>query len=81
MVVISTVGKVLSRRRPIRELKGDSSQGGSKELEGFREAIDDLSGRVMRLEEERDFYRDLLDSPERPPQIRPPDGEGALPLE
>jgi len=32
-----------------------------------------MSGRLERLEEERDFYRDLLDSPGVPRKIQPPD--------
>ena len=75
LVLISTVGKVLSRRRPPRELRGDSPQGGRGELEGIREAIDQLSGRLGRLEEERDFYKDLLDSPDTRRRIRPSDAE------
>ena len=48
------------RRRPLAE--GDSPRGG-RENDGIREAMDGVLGRLERLEEERDFYRDLLDSP------------------
>ena len=77
LVLISTVGKVLSDRRPRRELKGSSPELGRGELEGIREAMDDLSERLGRLEEERDFYRNLLEAPERPREIRPPEVEEA----
>jgi hypothetical protein len=37
--------------------------------------VDNLSGRLVRLEEERDFYRDLLEAPDRARGIRPPPEE------
>ena len=37
--------------------------------------VDNLSGRLERLEEERDFYRDLLEAPDPARKIRPPTGE------
>ena len=73
--IISVVGKAVSRPVEPRQLPGDSSQGGSGEHESTRAAIDDLSGRLARLEEERDFYKDLLDSPARRREIRPPNTE------
>ncbi len=45
------------------------------EQESTRAAIEELSERLERLEEERDFYKDLLDSPSRPREIHPPDTE------
>lgn len=78
LVLISTAGKVLSRRRPGRDLRGPSPESRSGELEGLREAMDHLSGRVERLEEERDFYKDLLDAPERPHEILPPEVDGLV---
>jgi len=75
LVLISTAGKVLSRRGPRREIRGNSPEGGREEFEGIRDTMHDLSARLERLEEERDFYRDLLDSPEKPREIRPPDME------
>ena len=38
--------------------------------------MDDLSGRLARLEEERDFYKDLLDAPGDRREIGPPGVEG-----
>ncbi len=73
LVLISTVGKVVSRRRSHRELKAPPPAGGHGDFEGMREAIDDMSSRLERLEEERDFYKDLLESPAKPREIRPPD--------
>ena len=73
LVIISTVGKVLSDRRARRQLRGDSPKGGHGDFERIRDTLDDLSGRLQRLEEERDFYKDLLDAPGRHRAIPPPD--------
>ena len=71
--IVRTVGKVARGRLPPPQLKAGSPQGGSAEVEGLREAIDHVSGRVAHLEEERDFYKDLLESPGARGAIRPPD--------
>ncbi len=73
LVLISTLGKALSRRRPRRELPGASPEGGRAEIEHIRDTLDDVTGRLGRLEEERDFYKDLLDSSGRLRGIPPPD--------
>ncbi len=73
LVIISTVGKVVSGRRARRDPRGDLPQGGRAEVERIRDSVDDLGGRLTRLEEERDFYRELLDSPGSPGAISPPD--------
>lgn len=59
LVMITTVGKIASRRmsRPRRD---ESIQSGTEELLRIRDTVADLSGRLERLEEERDFYKDLL---------------------
>ncbi len=75
LVIISTVGKVLSDRRPRREAQGDLPKDAHEELGRIRDTVDDLSGRLGRLEEERDFYKDLLESPGRRRGISPPDME------
>lgn len=72
LVLISTVGKVLSQRLPRERSRSSPPQIGPGEVEGIREAIDELSSRVIRLEEERDFYRQLLEAPEPQREIRPP---------
>lgn len=66
LVLISTIGKVLSDRSarpPLPTHHAERLPPG--EIEGLREAVDDLSQRLHRLEEERDFYKELLESPER----------------
>ncbi len=79
LVAIVSVGRTVRavlvesiRRRPL--LEGDSPEG-SEELAGFREAMDGVIGRLERLEEERDFYKDLLDSPRTRREIPPPAAE------
>ncbi len=60
VVIIVTAGKVVERRMS-RPRRGESLQVGTEELHRIRETIGDLSGRLERLEEERDFYKDLLE--------------------
>lgn len=66
LVIISTVGRIIAARRRPRPLPGDSFQMNAEELHRVRDSITDLSGRVERLEEERDFYKDLLEPPRAP---------------
>jgi hypothetical protein len=74
LVLIITGGIVLiSRRPPRRELEGGAS--GDEDLERIRGTVDELSGRLERLEKERDFYRDLLDAPGGHRKISPPERE------
>lgn len=73
LVLISTVGKVLTERPSRRELKQGREKEprrlGSTEAEILREQIDELNGRLTLIEEERDFYKDLLDAPAPPKKI------------
>ena len=71
VILMNTFGVELLRRLPQRELKADSSPDRA-ELEGIRDAIDGVIGRLERLEAERDFYKDLLDSPGTRREIPPP---------
>ena len=67
LVLISTCVKVLDRRRLRDGVRGDYMRVDTEELHRLRETLGDLSGRVERLEQERDFYKDLLEPlPERP---------------
>ena len=66
VALISTAGKVLGewgqRRAPPPQTPPALPPA---EVERMREVMDDLAERVNRLEEERDFYRELLESPRR----------------
>jgi len=69
LVITVRVVVVESIRRRAR-LEGDSPLGG-RELDGLRDAIEGATVRLDRLEEERDFYKDLLDLPETRRAISP----------
>ena len=75
LVLITTAGNVISRRRLRRPDRGDSLQVGTEELHRIRDTIGDLSGRVERLEEERDFYKDLLDPAKEGRRLIPGEGD------
>ena len=72
LVLISTVGKVARDRREIRTMDKSTSQIGPGALEGLRDTVEEMNTRLRRIEEERDFYRDLLESPQRPHAIPAP---------
>ncbi len=75
LVFISTIGRIaMGRRRPHR-LPGESFHLDAEELHRVRDTITDLSGRVERLEEERDFYKDLLEPPASRSKLPPPHSE------
>ena len=68
IIAHTTVSAVLRHLSEGRKFQGDSAQRRGGELE---RTVDDLSGRLARLEEERDFYKDLLESPGKAHQIPP----------
>lgn len=72
LVLISTVGRIIVARRRPRPLPGESFQVDTEELRRIGDTITDLSGRVERLEEERDFYKDLLEPPSGSRTLPPP---------
>jgi hypothetical protein len=79
LVAIISVGRTVRatmvesiRRRPLQE--GELPQGG-EELAGIREALEGVIVRLDRMDEEREFYKDLLDSPGARREISPPPAE------
>ena len=76
IVLISTIGKVVSHRSPRVERPAKAPQLEKGEAAGMRETLDNLSGRVVRLEEERDFYKELLDAPARQKGLPSPEARG-----
>ena len=75
LVAISTVGRIIAARRRPLPLPGESFQMDTEELHRVRDTIGDLSDRVGRLEEERDFYKDLLEPPSSRGTLPTPDSE------
>ena len=75
LVVIATVARIIERRRRSSPLPGESLRVDAEELHRIGDTIADLSGRVERLEEERDFYKDLLEPPSGSRELPPPDSE------
>lgn len=62
LVLISTVGKAFTRRQERPRLPDESPR--REAMLQLNDAVSELSARVEKLEEERDFYRALLDPPE-----------------
>lgn len=60
VIIATTVAKV-AERRMARPRRDDSLPSGTDELLRVRDTMADLSGRLERLEEERDFYKALLE--------------------
>lgn len=65
LVVVTTIGKVVTELHESRTLGRQPSIAPPAEIEHLREAMDEMSTRLQVLEEERDFYRKLLEAPDR----------------
>ena len=74
LVIITTVGRIVERRLP-RARRGESLQVDTDELHRIRETMSDLGARLERLEEERDFYKDLLEPGKGRRELPPADPE------
>ena len=68
MSVSRIVRTVVGRPR----LPSEPARDNSGELEELRTTLDNVMGRVERLEEEREFFKDLLDAPRSGREIGPP---------
>jgi hypothetical protein len=49
-----------------REHRVEPSRGDHEELAALRAQVDDVADRLGRIEEERDFYKALLEAPKTP---------------
>ena len=74
LVIITTAGRIVERRLP-RPQRGESLKIDTEELHRLRETMSDLGERLERLEEERDFYKDLLEPGAGRPELPPGDPE------
>ena len=76
VVAIVTIGKVITERRagPFLLPAGPPQ---SEEILLLQESIGQLGVRLEKLEEERDFYRALLDPPDKKAAIPPTSGTPA----
>ena len=74
LVLITTIGKVITERGPKVAPPSEGPRLNPAEAENIRQTLDDLNSRLGRLEEERDFYKELLESPEAKRRLRDPDG-------
>ena len=72
LVVVTTIGKVVSEAIGRRQLPPGDGTASYPQVESLRDEIADLGARLHRLEEERDFYKDLLDAPEKRGSLQSP---------
>ena len=65
LVAITTGGRIVTRLLGRRDLprREQPFPQDRAEIEALRASVDDMSDRLGRLEEERDFYRALLEAP------------------
>jgi len=75
IVLISTFGKVLQGRARRVERYRDEPRLPPPELQEMREMLERMEERLGRIEEERDFYRALLDDPRRKEGLPAPPGD------
>ncbi len=76
IVAIVTIGKVMTERQAGPLLPPPGSRP-SEEIDHLQESIGQLSVRLEKLEEERDFYRALLDPPNKKATLPPIPGKQA----
>jgi hypothetical protein len=72
LVIISSAAKIIGSRRRSLPLPRESFQLDAEELHRIRDTIAELGTRLERLEEERDFYKDLLEPPPNRSTLPPP---------
>ena len=61
--MITTIGKVVSDVAGARRFPPPNGHPAPPEIHELRDALSDVSTRLHKLEEERDFYRALLEAP------------------
>ena len=73
LVLITTVGKIVSEALERRSLPPTGGTALPPGVDALREEVADLGARLHRLEEERDFYKDLLEAPQDRGALGSPD--------
>lgn len=66
VVLVTTIGKVVEARAARPPAKDALPSPSPQEWQQLEEALADMNGRLVRLEEERDFYKALLEPGEKP---------------
>ena len=74
IILISTVGKIIQERVK-RVPPPQAPPLPPPEVQELRDTLDGMDERLARLEEERDFYRALLDDPRRKEGLPSPPGD------
>lgn len=69
LVTISMIGKVATEFAASQRLPPGTGAS-NDEVELLRDAVADMGTRLHKLEEERDFYRQLLEAPDDAPTRR-----------
>jgi hypothetical protein len=77
VVLISTIGKVVMARQGRPALPEAPRR--PEEILQLNDAITELNARLEKLEDERDFYRALLEPPKNAPSPPPPRGSPSEP--
>jgi hypothetical protein len=69
--IVGIIGRAFDKPKPPPPLKAESTRD-PDEAEAILGAIGEVMSRVEQLEEERDFYRELLESSGARKEIQPP---------
>lgn len=64
LVTVTTIGKVVTDRQELAALAKNRQAEPGPDYQALVETVDDMNTRLARVEEERDFYRKLLEAPE-----------------
>jgi hypothetical protein len=75
IVLISTVGKIIQERVKRVPPPAQAPPLPPREVQELRDTLDGMDERLGRLEEERDFYRALLEDPRRREGLPSPPGD------
>ena len=72
LVSIMSISRIVRTVVDRRALPPSAPAANPGEVEELRATLDNVMARVERLEEERDFFKDLLDAPKAGRELNPP---------